>query len=66
MAHLGTLHEPLISYTYAIELPDGTHQIDRTLAYTEYHAMEKAYAKYSHLQGDRKKYLVKKPMLSLK
>ena len=51
--------EVLNNYSIKIELPDGSSIIDRQLASTKWHAIEKSFVRYSSKQSDRTKYSIK-------
>lgn len=54
--------EPLYNYKYTVVLPNGEVIKDRTLAHTEWHAVDKAILKYADQQPDRTKYVAKRMM----
>lgn len=57
--------EPYRNYYIVITLADGDTMVVQQLARSEWEAKDKAFSKHSHIQGDRLKYRVKRPMLNL-
>lgn len=59
--------ELLTNYHVKISMPiTGDIKHCNELAHSKWHAIDKAYTKYSHLQPDRKKYKAKAPSLQLR
>lgn len=60
----GGLYEPLNNYVVEVKNRDGECVTFKTLAHTPYHAREKIYAKFCHLQDDIEKYSMGKPVFT--
>jgi len=58
--------EPLYNYKVTVLLPNGNSIVKNFLAHTTYHAIDKAFTRYSHMQQDRKKYSVKEPIIRVR
>lgn len=59
----GGLYEPLNNYIVDVINREGEVVSLKTLAHTSYHAREKVYAKFCHLQDDLSKYSMGTPAL---
>jgi len=55
-----------LSHTIRIELPNGEHIMDKQLAVSQWHAVEKSMTKYMHLQSNRSKYTWLKPLFKVR
>jgi hypothetical protein len=56
LSKTGGLYEPLNNYVVDVINREGETVSLKTLAHTAYHAREKIYAKFCHLQDDLTKY----------
>lgn len=58
--------EHYLNHTINITLPNGEVIWDKQLGVTKWHALDKSYTKYMHLQSDRTKYNVLKPLIRVR
>lgn len=56
LSRSGWLYEPLNNYIVDVENKEGEIISFKVLAHTTYHAREKIYAKFCHIQDDISKY----------
>ena len=57
--------DPLLNFSISIILPSGETFVTRELAYSKYHAIDKAHSKHSERQPNRAAYRAKHPLLNL-
>ena len=50
------MQEPHFNFTVEIKLPSGLIITDKQMAVSKWHAIDKAFTKYSDKQSDRTKY----------
>ncbi|MHA2401955.1 MAG: hypothetical protein ACXADH_03105 [Candidatus Kariarchaeaceae archaeon] len=60
------MSEPYYNFSVKIKLPSGEFITSRELAHTKWHAVDKAYTKYSDHQPDRQKYVATPPLIKLR
>lgn len=63
LSKTGGLYEPLNSYVVDVINREGDTVSLKTLAHTPYHAREKIYAKFCHLQDDLTNYSMGTPAI---